>query len=246
VFVDEGFWAGDKAAEGVIKSLITEPYQMIEAKGKDAICAENHVNLIIASNNSWVVPAGLEERRFLVLDVSDCHQQDHKYFADLYKQMESGGLEAMFFELLKHDFSKVNLREIPRTKGLLEQILSSMSTPRKFWFETLKDGVLIRGAEPPWPDWVEGELLSQEYLFFCERHHDRYPLAKHQFFIELRKICSGVEKDRRRRGSGKRFSGWKMPCLEECRQEFSGLLKMPVDWDDLKPENGGNLDRIPF
>ena len=33
VFVDEGYWAGDKAAEGVLKGLVTEPTIAIEVKG---------------------------------------------------------------------------------------------------------------------------------------------------------------------------------------------------------------------
>mgnify|MGYP000856866344 CR=1 FL=1 len=32
---DEGFWAGDKQAEGRLKGLITSEYQMIELKGVD-------------------------------------------------------------------------------------------------------------------------------------------------------------------------------------------------------------------
>jgi hypothetical protein len=73
-FVDEGVWAGDKTAEGVLKSIITEDIIMCEPKGKDPFPIRNLVHLIIASNSSWVVPAGLEERRFVVLDVSDKHK----------------------------------------------------------------------------------------------------------------------------------------------------------------------------
>ncbi|MBK7414776.1 MAG: PriCT-2 domain-containing protein [Dechloromonas sp.] len=37
--VDEGFWAGDKQAEGVLKGLVTEPTLTVEGKGRDAITA---------------------------------------------------------------------------------------------------------------------------------------------------------------------------------------------------------------
>ncbi len=62
-FADEAFWAGDKQAEGVLKAMITEPFVSIEHKGKDAIQIKNHINICIASNNDWVIPAGMEERR---------------------------------------------------------------------------------------------------------------------------------------------------------------------------------------
>ena len=36
LFADEAFWAGDKASEGALKTLVSEEYRMIEPKGKDA------------------------------------------------------------------------------------------------------------------------------------------------------------------------------------------------------------------
>ena len=101
VFIDEGFWAGDKAAEGILKAMVTEKYFMCEPKGKDAFPVENHVHLIIASNNSWVVPAGFEERRFMVLDVSDKYIGNIQYFAALFDQMDNGGREAMLYDLIE-------------------------------------------------------------------------------------------------------------------------------------------------
>jgi hypothetical protein len=47
--VDEGFWAGDKAAEGRLKGLITAPFQMIEAKGIDPIRLKNYVRCCLAA-----------------------------------------------------------------------------------------------------------------------------------------------------------------------------------------------------
>lgn len=143
-FVDEGFWAGDKQAEGIIKAIITEELVNIEPKGKDVFTVKNNVNLIIASNNEWVIPAGLEERRFFVLDMPITHQQNHAYFKAIKKQMANGGREAMLYDLLRMDISGVNLREFERTEGLLDQILHSMSSVQKFWFERLMAGSLLR------------------------------------------------------------------------------------------------------
>ena len=122
VFCDEGFWAGDKSAEGILKSLVTEDHLVIEPKNKNPFTIKNNVRLIIASNNNWVIPAGLEERRFFVLDVSNKHMQDHGYFQPIFEQMDSGGREAMLYDLLRYDYSEINLKEIPRTAALLDQI----------------------------------------------------------------------------------------------------------------------------
>ena len=105
-FVDEGFLAGCKHAEGVIKALVTEETRMCEPKGVNAFAVKNHVNLIIASNHDWIIPAGLEERRFFVLDVADTHAQDHAYFAAIFDQMKNGGREAMLYDLIHMDISK--------------------------------------------------------------------------------------------------------------------------------------------
>ena len=43
--------------------------QMIEFKGVNAIRMRNFVRVLMSSNEGWVVPAGMDERRFCVLDV---------------------------------------------------------------------------------------------------------------------------------------------------------------------------------
>ena len=80
---DEAVWAGDKAAEGRLKGLITAPMQQIEAKGIDPVRLDNYVRLLMTSNEEWVVPAGKDERRFAVLDVDPRCAQQHEYFAEM-------------------------------------------------------------------------------------------------------------------------------------------------------------------
>lgn len=58
---DEGFWAGDKEAEGRIKGLVTSSVQQVEMKGVDPVERRNFVRILVTSNESWVVPAGMEE-----------------------------------------------------------------------------------------------------------------------------------------------------------------------------------------
>jgi len=65
---DEAFWSGDKAGVGHLKGLITSDVQMIEHKGVDPVRVRNYVRLLVTSNEDWVVPAGPDERRWLVID----------------------------------------------------------------------------------------------------------------------------------------------------------------------------------
>ena len=85
----------------MLKGMITEDYILVEPKGKDAFKVKNNANFIFASNNDWVVPAALEERRLFTMDVSENHMNDSKYFASIYEEMDNGGREAMLFDLLK-------------------------------------------------------------------------------------------------------------------------------------------------
>jgi hypothetical protein len=243
VFCDEGVWAGDKQAEGVIKGMVTEEYIMIEPKGKDSFAVKNHINLIIASNNNWVVPGGLEERRFFCMDVSDSKIGDREYFKAIYNQMENGGLEAMLYDLLTMDISGIDLRRIPRTDALLDQIISSMSSVQKFWFERLRAGTLsVEDRE--WHAWKKTRDLYGEYLDFAKTIGDRFPLIDKQFTKQLKALCpgtpgepdSGIKRKRKNLGDERPWI-LRFPKLETCRTQLERMVGMEIDWHEDGTDN---------
>ena len=61
--VQEGSWAGDRKAEGVLKYLVTSDRIEIERKGIDSISLPSFLRLFISSNADWTVPASADERR---------------------------------------------------------------------------------------------------------------------------------------------------------------------------------------
>ena len=69
LFADEAFYAGDRRHASTLKTLVTEDSIMVEPKGVDTEMAPNCLHILMASNEDWVVPAGIKERRFCVLDV---------------------------------------------------------------------------------------------------------------------------------------------------------------------------------
>ncbi|HKK66637.1 MAG TPA: primase-helicase family protein, partial [Bacteroidales bacterium] len=243
VFIDEGFWAGDKAAEGVLKSIVTEPWIAIEQKNQDTIRVRNHVNLMMASNNDWVVPANKGERRFHVLDIPDAKQGDHGYFDKLMHQMyKKGGLEAMLYDLLKADFSDVNLSKFENTKGLFEQKVHTMSTEMQYWYERLQDGRLLSYREDDneygdfsngvTDDWMDVKTTDQhrDYLIYVDKMKERFPKSSTEFGIFLTTVCPWVKRFRKRTGSN--LEWWRrFPPLAECREEFEKQIKTKVEWD---------------
>jgi hypothetical protein len=232
VFCDEGIWAGDKAAEGVLKAMITEDQNLVEPKGKDVFQVKNFIRLIVASNNDWVVPAGLEERRFFVLDISDKYMQNHEYFKKLFDQMDKGGREAMLHDLLQFDLTGINLRSFPRTEALMDQIENSMTPVQKYWYDRLSEGT-VRHVEDEWTEAVLKEDLYKEYIEFAKRIGGRYLLSESQFGKEIRKLCPQID-TKKLKGQGHSCGGRRphyiFPPLDECRTAFENQVNLDVKW----------------
>lgn len=163
LFADEAFYAHDKKHASVLKTLITEDTIPIESKGVDVETSPNYVHLIMASNDQHVIPAGHDERRFLVLDVGDEHKQDIKYFETLAKIMDEGGSSALLHYLMTYDLSGFEVRSVPNTDALQEQKMLSMSVEEEWWYQKLCEGRLL-SSQPSWEREVMKDYLTADYI----------------------------------------------------------------------------------
>jgi hypothetical protein len=150
LFSDEAFWAGDKKGESVLKGLITERTMVIEQKGIDAIQWPNRLHVLMAANAEWVVPASHDERRFVVFDVSNryaqgaCPEDERRaYFDALHRELESGGLEAMLYDLLRWELGNWHPRQVYETEGLRRQKEQSLPPIEQWFVELLEEGKLL-------------------------------------------------------------------------------------------------------
>ncbi len=240
LFCDEGFWAGNKSDEGVLKQLITEPHILVEPKGKDAFTVTSHVNIVMSSNEAWVVPASRDERRYFVLDVSDVYLREYsqedrieKVFRPLWEQMNNGGREAMFHDLLHLDISDVNLRVAPRTLGLWEQMKKSNDPFEQWWRECLAEGVNTQ--EGIWAGEVDVQIVYQKFKSFMDDIAYRgRRMSDKAFGTALRKLCPVIE---RKRGTflnetNQRPYFYKFPALEQCRAEYEDSLNIKINWEE--------------
>lgn len=228
VFADEITWGGDHAAAGALKNIITEPTNQIELKGKDIFEVKNHVSLIIASNSNWAIPAGLNERRFFVLNVSGERAQDHAYFAAIAQQMDSGGREAMLYDLQHRDLSRVNLRVYPRTDGLTDQIIRSLHHAGRFWFNFISNDYM--------PGEVSTSEFHREYIEWSQAHNERYRLDTGQLGKELRKLCPSIRRRYRGSRTNRRYVYF-LPDLEVAMREFEDAVNSPIDWGEPDENN---------
>ncbi|RIY00874.1 hypothetical protein D3218_10755 [Aureimonas flava] len=232
---DEAVWAGDKTAEGRLKSLVTSSAQMIESKGVDPVRLANHLRIIFTSNNDWVVPAGNDERRFAVFDVAPHSAQNHGYFQELADEMDAGGRERLLHDLLAFDLSTVNLREIPKTEALAEQKIHSLDPVGLWWLDRLKAGMPTRGHHE-WPDFVPTRVLVDDYVAAADRVGVHRKSSETQFAMRLKKIVPRAHNTRRsvrhdNSGPPERVYGYELPTLRDCRDDFEAYLGQPVPWD---------------
>jgi len=189
VFGDEAFFAGDKRHEGVLKTLITEENVFSEAKGIDAEQVPNYVHVILASNEDWVVPAGVDERRFLVLDVGDGKKKAFNYFAEMDREMDAGGRENLLHFLLSRDLSKFQVRDVPDTEALRDQKVITFDPHEEWLFNKLRDGRWF-SADTEWKTRVSKDRLFDNYASEMDKRRVQYRVTRTfltQFFV--RKAC---------------------------------------------------------
>lgn len=160
LFGDEAFHVGDKQHESTLKALITEDLTMHEKKGVDAKSSRNCLKLMLASNESWVVPAGLNDRRFLVLDVGSGSMQNSEYFDRIAKQLDAGGYSAFLYDLLNFDLTNFNVRKIPSTQALGEQKLYNMKPTEQWFYDCLCQGNILHDRK--WSDFHPLDSLGYE------------------------------------------------------------------------------------
>jgi len=231
---DEAFWAGDKAAEGKIKDLITGDSHLIEYKGREPFPVKNYMRLFITGNPEWVVHAGMEERRFAVFKMGEENIKNNEYFAAIDEEMDNGGREALLYKLLKFELSKVNLRKIPNTSELFNQKLNSLNSLESWSLTIFEEGVL-----PGYAD-VANEcptfVMCEDYVKHSKNvgiHHRKIQtevgIFLNKTFPNIRKI-KGEYTDHKNQTSSK-VNFYSFPPLKECRKAFEKLIGAELPWD---------------
>ncbi len=233
VFADEAFFAGSKQHESVLKGLITDPFITIEAKYQNAVTCRNVVHLLMASNEDWVVPAGTDERRYCVLEVSNKYQQDTDYFGALHREMDAGGLAAMLHDLLTYDLARFDVRQVPKTNALTDQKIRSLRGFEAWLYNCLQEG------EVATHEWTEeglniGKSLAYEtYKQVSKQSREYAPQDNSQWAKSLREVLRSCCTERRPRIDGVRKRELLFSGLTECRVAFEKHIGAKIDWAEV-------------
>ncbi len=233
MFVDEGWWSGERNGAGILRALITEPNVTIEMKGRDAVTIQNFTRFIIAANADWVVPLGMgDERRFLMLDVGILAQRNTEYFKQMQEQLDNGGYEALLAYLLEYKYEEALPRSILQTQALQDNKIYSMPDELKWWHECLIKGKIgdYNLGEGTESNYLETNKFFEAYYKWCERM--RY--NPHAFNILPKKFKGVLDFNKKERLGldSKREQFYHLFPLAALRQQFEIFLGYAINWDE--------------
>lgn len=231
--LDEAFWSGDKAAEGKLKGLTTQPELLIERKGKEPYKVDNLVRLVVIGNEDWLVPATTDERRYAVFDVGDGRKQDRQFFYDMRIMLDEEGGAGVLLDYLKNfDLSDIDVNGAPNTGALLDQKLSSLEVLHQWWHDCLEQGHIIGSDfDDGWPTEMLCDRLRDAYTNYARKRNVRNRIEDYRKFGKELKRCVSIHPSKKRNGE-KFVNIYKLPVLEEARSEWDKFIGHEQEWDD--------------
>jgi hypothetical protein len=163
----------------------------------------------MASNENWVAPVGPHERRYAISNTSSGRLKDKAYFDALYREIESGGLAAMLYDLLEAGLSDWHPRyNIPETEAQKEQARRSLSPEMKWLLSLMQDGRI------PDPTTKPNRTTMVALLESARQAIGRKKAIGDQEIADLIKMWS-AQKVRTNKGNT-----WEFPPLAEMRARF--------------------------
>jgi hypothetical protein len=252
LFADEAFFAGDREADGVLKTLITETDMSYEGKGKAIYDSTSCLHIMMSTNNDWAIPAGPQARRYFVLDVPK-KEHSEGYFNEMKQQMEeNGGCEAMMHDLMQRDLSHYNPYKVPKTKALLNQKILGlhMTNPTYAWlYDKLQNGYFFSGLD--WNTLIPTEATYRAFCATVSRTGVKWKDSEDSFGKSLRRIFPGndlMDKKRKKLGNywknnrqlldnpetkNTRIYHYAFGSLSSCRAAFEKVVGQSIMWNNI-------------
>ncbi len=164
-----------------LKNLITEPTITIEKKNIDANTFTNYVNIIMLTNNKDILDIDDKDRRFAIIETSDCKKGDEEYFKKLYECMKDRMNQKLFYMYLKNevkcDWSPMDFQvKRPITKAYRRQQGVNSKNYKKYIHHIVSDdGVKCNEYMNKWVKYngmeyvkVLPKKMYDDYKNYCE------------------------------------------------------------------------------
>ncbi len=237
IIMDEAMFSGDRKSQDRMKSLVTEKTCHIEQKYQPSRTIESVHRFFASSNHEHFSHVEADDRRSLFIRVSDLHQGDHAYFAQLSAAIDDDQvIAAMIHDLLQIDLSQFDIRSRPLTKEHANQKLKSLSGFDRYWFEVLMSGNFTLGQfnADPWKlgDFVSTDKLVEDFNSYDKRTQKFAPTQSKEVSDAITRLCLSAVKARKVVNKSQQ-RGYKLPSLTTARQEFERAYNCRIDWDEL-------------
>ena len=235
VFMDEALFSGDRRSSDALKSLITEPFVLINEKHQPSRQIRSYHRFIAATNAEHFKQTDPDDRRDFTLRVSEIFKGKHSFWEDVHDEIDGEGVAAMAHDLLKMDLSDFNVRLKPNTKELLEQKLYSLDHIPRWWYECLMNGSIFEDQER-WQEFVSTTKALEGIMVVPGGRMYRKP-GPREVIQEMKKLCPSAIHGQKQM-SGDRHRGFNLPNLKQARAEFEqyigGIIEWPEDpWEEF-------------
>jgi hypothetical protein len=231
IYADEMYWGGEKKKGSILKKLLTEGNLTINAKGLPHRSATNRFNMIFASNEEWVVSAGMSSRRYNVLEVDG--EAMTKMSSKEKERLCNINPYVVAAFLYKVNLEGFNATEIIETIGLRKQKEHSMSPVHKWYMDELLMGDIFdqQGV------WVSKASLYESFIESGMGNNVYSKVSKVQFFKELSSLYSFKTAKKREEPHMNPVHSLLIPSMEDMVNSFniaykSEMLSIPLIKDE--------------
>lgn len=229
IHANEALWGGHQKDVGTVKAMITDKACLIEGKGKDRIMVPNFRHLIISSNEPWPVHLDPDDRRCVVINVSDAHKEDRVYFKAIYDQLNNGGYAALLDDLLKEDLAEFDPSILPESNSAFDIKMLSANSAERYIYNVLVEGGFSVGTldqqdySPAWQASIAKEAVYTDYKAWTMKNGERSTVSNSVFGKTLKKCIPSIEDTKP--GGTTRVNCYKLPSLVQARAEFCKAFK---------------------
>ncbi len=117
----------------------------LEAKYRQQRQVPNRLHIILTTNHSWAIAAGVQARRYFVCEVSDEVAQDKSWFDPPYRDLKHGGTAEFLHFLLSLKLGDFHPRQVPKTDELVEQQIMSAGSVEQ-WLPACAEVEALAGS----------------------------------------------------------------------------------------------------
>jgi hypothetical protein len=243
VCLDEAMFAGNRKAMDRLKSTVSESYVQIEQKFQPARSIESVHRFFASSNHDHFGHIERDDRRSVILRVSESRQQDTHYFAQISHALHDPDIiAAMVYYFQRKNLSAFDVRKKPQTDEHLTQKLKSLQGFERFWYEVLLAGNLTGtdkqvGYSDDWsgPTFVPTNTLIDNYMDHNKQAQKHQTVQSTDVSTVVRRLCPSAKPDRQtitRFGhtSPSQRRGLQLPDIATARREFESAMGGSVPW----------------